>query len=139
MGLLQNRFVNPRPRGAEPFTEGSAPQDGPLARIVKYVPTEVIAIYTAATGALTGANAPLISIVILGLVAVGAISAVTWRSAPDPNVRIAHLIVSNAAFLAWAYPISSPLLGDLFVGWVSAVAQAVVLLLALAIVPQKAA
>ena len=51
-------------------------------------------------------------------------------------VRKAHLIVSPLAFLAWAYPISSPMLGEWFVPLVSLIAQAVVIALSIAMQPR---
>jgi hypothetical protein len=51
------------------------------------------------------------------------------------SVRTAHLIVSPFAFVAWAYPISSSILGDFFIGFVAFVLQVIVLVLSLFIKP----
>jgi hypothetical protein len=136
MGLLQGRFVVPRPPGAVPYSGTDAPS-GPLERIVKYVPTEIIAIYTAVIGLLVSAgSAPRAAVLGLAAVALAAIVVVIIRGTDDPNVRNAHLLVSPFAFVAWAYPISSALLGDWFIGWLSAVMQGAVLLLGYAIDPK---
>ena len=143
MNILANRFVVPRAAGVQEFggpeSSGLSSQqlDGLLARVVKYVPTEVIAIYTGVIGLLGSADTPRIAVIILVAVALLAISVVVWRNVKVKSVRTAHLVVSNIAFLAWAYPISAPLLDDWFVGWVSAVAQGVVLFLALIFAPEK--
>jgi hypothetical protein len=53
------------------------------------------------------------------------------------KVRQAHLIVSPLSFLAWAYPISSAVLGDFFISLVAFALQAVVIALAILVVPRE--
>ena len=59
-----------------------------------------------------------------------------YRKSPTPKVRNAHLIVSPVAFLALAYPLSSPLIGGWYVGWATILAQALIALLAWMIAPE---
>ena len=136
MNWLAGRYVTPRPRGGAAFAGGRTPS-GPLERIVKYIPAEVVAIYTAVIGVLASVgNVPRNAVLVLAAAGLAAVVALAWK-APDAAVRRAHLIVSPLAFLAWAYPVSAPFLGDWFIGYVSAVAQGVILLLGLVIDPQE--
>jgi hypothetical protein len=60
---------------------------------------------------------------------------IMWKS-PPPS-RTAHLIVGPIAFLAWAYPISSALLGDLFKPLIAFALQAIVIGLSIFVVPKE--
>jgi hypothetical protein len=112
-----------------------------LARVVKYVPAEVVSAYTLLFAPLTSLDIPhdyrptaaalLIAIFLLVTIAY------IWTNAPEGTMRRAHLFVAPLAFLAWAYPISSALLEGWFVGWVAFIAQAVVIALSLFIKPQE--
>jgi hypothetical protein len=113
---------------------------GMAERIVKYVPAEVVAPFTIATGVVASANlaadvARWVAIALIGFFLV--VTIVYFITRTSGIVRIAHLVVSPLAFLAWAYAISSGLLGAWFIGWICALAQAVVVGLALMVNPSE--
>lgn len=119
---------------------GDAP-DGVLGRIVKYVPTEVVTGYTALFTALTSmdieafqSRAAAALLIALFLIAT---LAFVWIYAPKSNVRWAHMLVAPFAFIAWAYPISSGLLGDWFVPLIAFGLQAMTVALAIFVKPQN--
>ena len=74
----------------------------------------------------------------IGLIALFLIVTIVYlaRFGPTGPSKKAHLLVSPMAFLAWAYPISSALLGNLFIGLVALGAQAFVIALAIMIIPK---
>ena len=132
-----SRFVVPSREGVVAGA-GEAPDDF-AGRIVKYVPTEIVAIFTGIIGGLASAKMDQETALMVGLgsivaFVIGTVAYIYFR-APVGIVRNAHLIVSPLAFLAWAYPISSSLLRDWFIGWVAIIGQGIVLLLALIIAP----
>jgi hypothetical protein len=134
-----SRFVVPQRTGLVAGQQ-DAPS-GPLDRIVKYVPTEIVAVFTMFVGLVATATMdPLPQqqfavglIVLFFFTTVGYI----WTRAPAGKVRNAHLLVSPLSFLAWAYPISSSLLHGLYIGLAALGAQALVLALALVVVPSE--
>jgi hypothetical protein len=119
-----------------------APGDDAAARIVKYVPAEIVATFTVViTGMIAATVQPppekhQVAVWLIGLFFVGTVVYVWTRTPPGPE-RKAHLLVSPLAFLAWAYPISSAALGALFVPYIALLLQAVVLLLSILIVPKE--
>lgn len=132
-----SRWVIPyRPR----LTSGQEPPDGPLARIVKYVPTEVVAAYTLLFTALVSLNseAGLARLAAVGLIALFYFVTIAWiLRNTEGEVRKAHLLISPLAYLAWVYPISSALLGEWFIPIAAFAAQAVVIALSLFIAPKE--
>jgi hypothetical protein len=111
-------------------------------RYVKYVPAEIVAPFTglmgiAATLSLDSRTAQSTGVILI-LLFLG-VTFVRVRRAPAGIVRRAHLIAAPVAFLAWAYPISSALLRDWFVGLISLLLQAIAVGLALAIAPHESA
>ncbi len=133
-----SRFVIPARQGL--VAAVAEPPDGPGGRIVKYVPADIVSIFTMVVAGLISVKIDprTAAFVVVGLIAVFFIGTIAFMAvkAPPP-VRNAHLIVSPLAFLAWAYPVSSVLLGAWFIGWAALVLQAIVLLLALIIAPQQ--
>lgn len=132
-----SRFVIPSRPGLAAAV-GETPSSA-LDRVVKYVPVEIVGAFTLVIGALasstmSGETAQRVgaSLIALFFIATGIY---VVRQAPKGVVRQSHFIVSPLAFLAWAYPISSSLLDDWFIGWLAVVGQAVVLLLAIIIAP----
>jgi hypothetical protein len=105
---------------------------------VKYVPAEVVAPFTMLyTGLVSlgvpaeqGQKAAVGLIILFFVVTIAYIASRTVGS-----VRKAQLIVSPLAFLAWAYPISSALLGSLFIGLAAFMLQAIVVALAVIVRP----
>ena len=119
----------------------AGPSDDARARIVKYVPAEVLAVFTIlftglASGQVPPEHRPWAAaglIVLFLLVTVITIATQT----PNGVSRKAHLLVSPLAFLAWAYPISSSALGDWFFPIAAFAAQAIVLALSVFIQPAQ--
>lgn len=138
-----SRWVVPeRPTLTADRRDGGEAPDGPLSRIVKYVPTEVVAAYTLLFTALVSlglaaAQAKMAVAALIGLFFLVTVVHVL-RDAPRGVVRQAHLLVSPLSFLAWAYPISSAMLAEWFVPLASFVAQAVVIALAIMTKPRDA-
>lgn len=134
-----SRFVVPkRPGLAAGSTE---PPDGFRGRLVKYVPAEILAIYTSVAGGVISSkpDAHIAPWIALGLIVVFLLGtfAYFWFKAPPGVVRNAQLIASPVAFLALAYPIAAPLLGSCFIGWVAIVGQGIAALLAWIIAPEE--
>jgi len=113
---------------------GTEPPDGFGARLTKYLPTDIVSIYTIAIGGLVSAKpdkatAPWIAV---GLMVVFCAATFVYfkRKAPEGDVRRAHLVASPIAFVAWAYPLAAPLLGAWFIGWIAIIGQAIAALAA---------
>ena len=88
-------------------------------RIVKYIPSEVLAAYTACillVGALALPTDPTAYTAIALIVAFLLATVVyIFQVAPaTDNVRRAHLVISPVAFVAWSYPIAACLLDSYF-------------------------
>ena len=113
-----SRWVEP----AQPdvVAEGDgAEASGPAERLVKYVPAEVLAPYTALVaglGALGWAGKQQSSLAVSLLVAflVVTVVRVAMGAPREGSVRRSHLFVSPVAFLAWGYPIAACVLGPFF-------------------------
>ena len=125
------RWVQP------PSTQPSGPdREGWVTRIVKYVPTEIVATFTIVVTALTmipddgGITRKIIAICFIGLFFAATYLYVALKM-PAGKVKTAHFVVSPFAFLAWAYPISSAMLGDWFIGIAAASLQGIVLLMSI--------
>ena len=115
--------------------------DGPAARIVKYVPAEIVTAYTMLFGLLVSMTLPpdqhrLAAVGLMGLFLVITIVYVAKKS-PAGSSRRGHLLVTPLSFLAWSYPISSALLDSWFVGLGSFFLQALVIGLSLFIKPRE--
>lgn len=113
-------------------------RDNVVARIVKYVPSEVIAAYTMLFTlgvTMIGKDNPWPALGLIVLFLGITIGYIAWKS-PSAS-KTAHLIVGPLAFAAWAYPISSALLGDFFIPLVAFFLQAVVVGLSIFVVPRE--
>lgn len=123
------RWVKP------PSSEPPGPdREGWLTRIVKYVPTEIVATFTMVVTLMS--NTPgedtkrIVALVCIGVFFVATYLYIAFRM-PGGKPKVAHYVISPIAFLAWAYPISSAMLGTWFLGYVAAGLQALVLLLSI--------
>ena len=124
------RWVKP------PEATGTGPdREGWLTRIVKYVPTELVATFTMVVSLMSAIPGSDTTRKIVVLVFIGVFFAATYAYVafrmPAGKPKVAQYVVSPFAFLAWAYPISAAMLGDLFNGFVAASLQAAVLLLSI--------
>ena len=134
-----SRFVVPRRPG---LAEGTAePADGFRGRLVKYVPADIIAIYTSAVGGIISAKpdaatAQWIAVGLMVFFFLGTIAYFLFK-APKGVVRNAHLVASPIAFLGLAYPIAAPLLGSWFIGYVAIIGQAIAAFLAWIVAPEE--
>jgi hypothetical protein len=109
--------------------------------LVKYVPTDIVAIYTSMVGGIISSK-PEASIqprIALGLILIFFLGTLAyfWFRSPPGVVRNAHLVASPVAFLALAYPIAAPLLGTWFVGWVAIGGQGIAALFAWLVAPEE--
>lgn len=106
--------VAARRRGA--LVSDNGKEDGAVARITKYIPAEILSAYTILFTLLVSMELIVSEqkIAVLGLISLFFIVTVIyiWKNAGSGKILRAHLIVSPLAFLAWAYPISSALLGE---------------------------
>ena len=134
-----SRFVVPRRPGLAAGAQ--EPPDGFGARLAKYLPAEIISIYTMAIGGLVSAhpNASIAPWIAVGLMALFCIATFGYfgYKAPGGVVRKAHLVASPIAFLAWAYPLAAPLLGSWFIGWIAIIAQTIAALAAWLLEPEE--
>jgi hypothetical protein len=132
-----SRFVVPTHPG---LAAGAAePPDGFRARLTKYLPTEIVSIYTMTIGGLVSANpdqaiAPWIAVGLMALFCVATLGYFALKAPPGVS-RKAHIVASPISFLAWAYPLAAPLLGSWFIGWVAIIAQAIAALVAWLLAP----
>jgi hypothetical protein len=134
-----SRFVVPRKTG---LASGPVePPDGFGARLAKYLPTEIVTIYTITIGGLVSAKPdPAIATwIAVGLIVLFCAATLVYfgLKAPAGVVRRAHLVASPIAFVAWAYPLAAPLLGSWFIGWIAIVGQAIAALAAWLLAPQE--
>jgi len=126
------RMAAPAPRGS-----GGGGNDI-IERIVLYVPTEIVAVFTmlltaAVSISIKDEHRPYLG---AGLIIFFLIITIAYiiKNAPADS-RNAHLLVSPLAFVAWAYPISSSILGSWFVPVGAFALQAVVLAMSIFIRP----
>ena len=134
-----SRFVVPKRPGLAAGT--AEPPDGFTARLVKYLPADIVAIYTTAVAGIVSSK-PDVSVrpwIALGLIVVFVAGTFVYflKKAPPGVVRDAHLIASPIAFLALSYPLAAPLLGDWFVGYIAIVGQAIAALVAWLLEPEQ--
>jgi hypothetical protein len=107
-------------------------------RLVKYLPAELLTIYTGAVSIIAAAKPPVAAApwIAFGLIVVGLLATVFYFANRAPStVKSAHLIASPVAFVAWSYAVSSPLLADFYLGWVAALAQGISALIAWSLAP----
>jgi hypothetical protein len=134
-----SRWVVPQSavRGLAP---GGEEPDNWLGRIVKYVPSEVVAAFTmivTAYAAISIDDPKLRGGVAIGLIGAGLIATIVWLVLKSPpGVKVQHIIVGSLAFIGWAYPISGAVLGPFFLPLIAFLIQAVVILLSIFIVPK---
>ena len=124
------RWVKP------PSSEPPGPdREGWLTRIVKYVPTEIVATFTMVVtlmSTIPGSDTvkKIVAYSCIGAFFVATYLYIAFRT-PGGKPKVAHYVISPIAFLAWAYPISGAMLGNFFLGYVAAGLQALVLLLSI--------
>lgn len=132
-----SRFIVPTRPGLAAGT--AEPPDEFRARLTKYLPAEIISIYTIAIGSLVSVkHDPVIAQwIAVGLMVLFFMATVAYFAfkAPLGTSRKAHIVASPIAFLAWAYPLAAPLLDSWFIGWVAIIAQAIAALVAWLIAP----
>jgi hypothetical protein len=129
-----SRYVIPNAPGL-----AAGAEDGFGARLAKYIPAELVAMYTIAIGGLVSAKPPasVSHWIAVGLIVLFLAATFLYfvRKAPAGTVRKAHMIASPIAFVAWAYPLAAPLLGGWCIGWVAIIGQTVAALSAWLIEP----
>jgi hypothetical protein len=139
-----SRWVTSTPDRGRDFSakaegEGSGKKDGAIDRIAKYVPAEVLAAFTALYSALIAMalsdGEKLIGAAILIAVFFAVTIAYVIKNTPGSASKKAHLAVTPLAFLAWAYAISSAVLGDYYLPLLAFAAQVVVIALSIIVQP----
>lgn len=120
--------------------KGVGDEDGALSRIVKYVPAEIVSAYTLLITPMASLNhnpevqrVAAVGLIILFLF----ITIIYIMRNTSGDTKKSHLTVSPAAFVAWAYPISSSMLGDWFIPILAFFIQAIVVALSIIIVPRE--
>lgn len=129
--MADNRFVQP--------------QDYFTARVVKYVPSEFLAPYTALVGAaqvwLPKGSHVAVAFALIAIYLAAVVLSVIFRldraKAATSDQRLKHLIVSPIAGLTFAYPIATPLLGDLVNGFIVVLLTILASALATFVVPKE--
>ena len=134
-----SRFVIPR----RPGLAAGEPPDDFSGRLTKYVPAEIVSIYTIAIAGIISSKpdssiTPWIALVLIVIFCLGTLIYV-WKKWPAGVVRNASIVASPIAFLAWAYPLGAPLLGRWFVGYVAIGGQAIAALVAWLLAPEEKA
>lgn len=113
--------------------------DGFGTRLAKYIPAELVAMYTLTINSLVAAKPPAAFSpwIAVGMIVLFLLATIFYfvQRAPAGPVRRAHMIASPIAFLAWAYPLAAPLLGTWFIAWVAVIGQAAAALAAWLIAP----
>jgi hypothetical protein len=129
-----SRWVRPQEPG-----KTSGDDDDASARIAKYVPAEVVAVFTLLTTILVSLDIPDTArpAAGAGLIALFFVATIAYlvRQIPKGLVRKAHLVVSPVAFLAWAYPIASSALGHWFYPLLAFALMAITLALSIFVKP----
>jgi hypothetical protein len=131
-----SRFVKPKSPGL-----AAGGEDDFKTRLAKYVPAEIITLYTAAVGGVisTKPDSELQPCIALGLIVFFLLATIAYFGfkAPKGVIRNAHLVASPVAFLALAYPIAATLLGGWFIGWVAVLGQAAAAVVAWLMAPEE--
>src|SRR5712691_5268879 len=91
---------------------GAAPIDGYFDRVIKYIPADVIAGWTALTGLLAAASGAPSVVILWGAFGVFILltAAWTWKqtSLPDQPPAVTQILVASAAFIVWVFALSGP-------------------------------
>lgn len=136
-----SRFVIPKQPGLA--AAKAEPPDGFTARLVKYLPADIVAIFTAVVGGVVSGkpDARFQPWIAAGLILVFTIASFVYviKKAPAGVVRNAHKIASPIAFLALSYPLAAPLLGHFFIGWVAIIGEGIAALAAFLLEPVEKA
>lgn len=125
------------PRWVEPpATQPSGPsREGWATRIVKFVPTELVAAFTMLMTSISMIPGEVLTRQIIALVIIlvffGSTYAYVALKIPAGQPKIAHFVIMPVALLAWAYPISTSMLGTWFNGFVATGLQGLVVLLSI--------
>jgi hypothetical protein len=107
------RFVKPVPVGAAELAAADPDRDTFLARVAKYVPSEVVAAYVFLNGVIVAAAAgqgllpgdPFLWHAGAFVVSWVATPAYLWQAAPPGQPRMLQVTLSTIAFPIWAYAI----------------------------------
>ena len=135
-----SRWVEPRRSGLVAADDQSF-ASGWTERVVKYVPAEVLVVYTglmAVLGSLGVAerNQSQLAALLILIFLVVTVVRVRMGAPAEGGVMRAHLVVSPVAFVAWSYSISACLLGSWFRPEAALVLIAVAVGLSLVLIPK---
>jgi hypothetical protein len=133
MGLLRPRVVTAQDVAADPKRD----EDGYLAKVVKYIPGEIVAAYVAAAAALeqAGDSIPLetvlwiVSIVLFVLAPIWILIAAREPNMPAP---VFQAVVAPIAFVAWVFALGGPFA---FQAWYQPVYGTLVIIFVTIVIP----
>jgi hypothetical protein len=93
-----------------PQATGGPSVDGFFDKIIKYIPSDIVAAWTAAIGIITGGSTTIASSDKIGIwiafgAGVGLTAAWTWYQTNEPNQppAVKHIIASTISFVVWAF------------------------------------
>ncbi len=112
------------------------PVDTYFDKLIKYIPADLIAAWTAVTGLIAGATKEPQAILLWGAFIVGIIltAAWTWRqtTVPQKPPAITQIIISALAFIVWVFALGGPFAK---MGWYSPLYGSLLLIAFTLIVP----
>lgn len=115
-----NRLIVPKTLAHHPLAPAAAGHDDAIARLVKYVPAEVIAGYTLFSGIVSGAakGSPLEDTARWLVFASGVLLTplYLWKTGKPRGVQWWHLPISTVSFVVWAYALGGPFVGVQILG-----------------------
>jgi len=107
-----DRLIIPRPPAGRATAIGESDADKAVARLIKYIPAEIISGYMLLSGIVEGAaqTSPLRSLAAWALVGLGTIMtpAYLWKVGRPTGVQWWQLPISTVSFLLWVYALGGP-------------------------------
>lgn len=137
---LMNRRVTLRPRvvtAADTRADSALAEDSYLGKVARYIPSEIVAAYLAASGIVMGASGDIPKLTWLWVViAVLGVLTPIWMifatNVPGKPKAVFQIVVATVAYLVWVFAISG---ADLFPAWYNSIYGGLLLILFTLVVP----
>jgi FtsH-binding integral membrane protein len=100
--------VHPFDTPADNTNQGMQKSDNYFGRLVKYVPTEVIAVYMVLSNIVQMDTSPFRSTYLWGIMIFGFVGTFIWLKHNQKVNSKTQILLSCIAFLAWSISISAP-------------------------------